>query len=138
MEEKKFFIPEMDQSEIVKWYQNISPIVKDSGKSRYLRRLSDEELSKVAYTWLKKESDYEDAVDYSNLEVLAELQMLHQCGWYGFFKPSVAEVIRQIPKEFLPQTVAFEIIHQKDLNDYKKEVNAGFHVSTVRLYKARS
>ena len=79
MEEKKFFIPEMDQSEIVKWYQNISPIVKDSGKSRYLRRLSDEELSKVAYTWLKKESDYEDAVDYSNLEVLAELQMLHQC-----------------------------------------------------------
>ena len=54
MEGKKFFIPEMDQSEIVKWYQNISPIVKACGKSHYLRRLSDEELSKVAYTWLTK------------------------------------------------------------------------------------
>ena len=134
MEEKKFFIPEMEQAEILKWYQNISPITK----SHYLRRLSDEELSKVSYTWLTKESDYGDAVDYSNIEVLAELQMLHTYGWYGFFKPSVAEVIRQIPKVLLPQTFAFDIISQKDLNDSIEEVNAVFHVSTVRLYTARN
>lgn len=36
--------------------------------------------------------------------------MLHGYGYYGLFKPSVGEVIRQIPKDLLEKVVAFEII----------------------------
>lgn len=143
MEEKKFFIPEMDENELVKCYAHISPIVKkEDGKSFYLRRLSDKEISNKAYTWLTDKSDYGDEVDYTKLEEIAVLSMLHTFGYYGFFKPSVAEVIRQIPCELLDQTIAFEMISKPntvaDLNHSKEALNAGFHVSAVRLYKAKS
>lgn len=36
--------------------------------------------------------------------------MLHGYGYYGLFKPSVGEIIRQIPKDLLEKVVAFEII----------------------------
>ena len=141
MEEKTFSIPTMDQAEIAKWYQSISPIISIGGKPRYLRRLSDSELSKIAYTWLDNKKDYEDCVDYTKLEKLSEQKMLHTYGYHGFFKPSVDEIIRQIPKELLPQTVAFEIIQQPndqtDLKFVTKALSSGFHVSTVRLYKAK-
>jgi hypothetical protein len=138
MEQKKFFIPAMEQTELVKWYQRISPIVASEGKHYYLRQLSDKELSKVAYNWLNKKSDFGEEVDYEKLKPLLDVKMLHTYGWYGYFKPSVAEVIRQIPKDLLSQTVAFEIIRTpstaEDLSKYREETSAGFHVSIVRLY----
>lgn len=141
MEEKKFFIPPMDEVELVSHYQHISPIVQKNGTSFFLRRLSTEQLSKKAYTWLNAETDYGEEVDYNKLEVMTTKSMLHTFGYYGFFKPSVAEVIRQIPKELLDQTVAFEIVYQpkdaEELERAKDAMNAGFHISAVRLYKAK-
>lgn len=142
MEEKKFFIPEMEQAEIVKWYQNISPIVIHNDKPCYLRRLSDKEISNTAYTWLNNKNDFGKEVDYTKLEELCVLNMLHTFGYYGFFKPTVAEVIRQIPKELLSEVVAFEMISNPndadDLSKFQDALNAGFHVSTVRLYKTKN
>jgi hypothetical protein len=72
---------------------------------------------------------------------LGEFQCLHTYAYYGFFKPSVAEVLAQLPERFLSAT-HFEIVNSprkaSDLNDQKKALNAGFHVSTVRVYKVVS
>jgi hypothetical protein len=93
--------------------------------------------------WIKnkkcgEENDYIEEVDYNKLPHLRDVKMLHTYGWYGYFKPSVAEIIRQIPKDLLSQTVAFEIIYSpstaEDLSKYREEMQAGFHVSIVRLY----
>ena len=69
-----------------------------------------EELTNVAYTFLNEPTDYADKVDFTKLSVLEDRKMLHGWGYYGFFKPSVGEVIRQIPKDSLEKVVAFEII----------------------------
>ena len=137
--ERKFEIPQMSNGDIAKWYATIKPIVKNGGKPTYLRELSNSELENVAYTWLNKPEDYGDVADFSKLSVLADVKMLHGWGYYGFFKPSVGEVIRQIPEEYIEKVVAFEIIHGAiGMNTiFNAELNAGFHVSIVRLYQAK-
>ncbi len=130
---QKFDIPQMSKEEIAHWYANIKPIVDGD---KYLRKLSVDELVDTAYTWL---SDYARKVDFSKLSVLEDRKMLHTWGYYGFFKPSVGEVIRQIPKEYIEKVVAFEIIDGAIgmFRTFKEELNAGYHVSIVRLYQAK-
>ena len=134
--ERKFEIPQMSNEEIAHWYETIKPIVKHN---TYLRELSADELTGTVYTWLNEPSDYADKVDFSKLSVLEDRKMLHGWGYYGFFKPSVGEVIRQIPKEYLEKVVAFEIIDGAIAmnSTFNTELNAGFHVSIVRLYQAK-
>ena len=134
--ERKFEIPKMSSEEIARWYATIKPIV---GHDTYLRELSVKELTDVAYTWLTKPTDYADKVDFTKLSVLEDRKMLHGWGYYGNFKPSVGEVIRQIPKEYLEKVVAFEIIDGAIAmnSTFNDELNAGFHVSIVRLYQAK-
>lgn len=133
---RKFEIPKMSTEEITRWYATIKPIVNGD---TYLRELSAEELTNVAYTWLNETTDYAEKVDFSKLSVLEDVKMLHGWGYYGYFKPSVGEVIRQIPKEYLEKVVAFEIIECAIAmnSTFKDELNAGFHVSIVRLYQAK-
>ena len=144
--EEKNIIPIMEE-EIAKWYKNIRPIVKSKAKNNcenksvYLRKLKNDELTNLSYTWLQKQKDYAEEVEYEKLSVLADVKMLHRFGLYGFFKPSVSEVICQIPKELLPKVIAFEIIYSpisnSDFNLFKKEFDACFHVSVVRLYQVK-
>ena len=134
--ERKFEIPKMSNEEIAHWYDTIKPIVKHD---TYLRKLSTEELTNVAYTWLNKPTDYADKVDFTKLSVLEDRKMLHGYGYYGYFKPSVGEVIRQIPRDYLEKVVAFEIICGAIgmYRTFKDEVSEGFHVSIVRLYQKK-
>lgn len=133
---RKFEIPEMSTEEIARWYATIKPIVNGD---TYLRELSERELTNTAYTYLKDPRDYADKVDFSKLSVLEDMKMLHGYGYPMFFKPSVGEVIRQIPAEYLEKVVAFEIIDGAIAmnSTFKDELNAGFHVSIVRLYQAK-
>lgn len=137
--EQKFQIPEVSTEEIAKWYATIKPIVYKNGTACYLRKLSEKELTNTAYTWLNKPTDYAEYVDFDELSFLADIKMLHHYGYYGYFKPSVSEVICQIPKEYLEKTIAFEIIDGAiGMNSiYNAELNAGFHVSVVRLYQKK-
>lgn len=136
--ERKIEIPTMSKEEIAKWYANIKPIVGKAPKM-YLRNLSEQEITGVAYTWMTKPEDFADPVDFSKLSVLADVKMLHKWAYYGFFKPDVGEVIRQIPKEYLEKVVAFEmLVGAFGMGNIEKdEFNAGYHVSVVRLYQAK-
>lgn len=136
---KEFSIPEMTTEDIVNWYQKIKPIVCHNGDLRYMRELSPDELIHKSYTWLNKPEDYGDKVDLSTLSILTDVKMLHKYSYYSYFKPSVGEIIRQIPEELRTLTDAFEIIYspsgQPDFNIFKDEFDQNYHVSIVRLYQ---
>lgn len=71
---------------------------------------------------------------------LTEIRTLHTYGSPCFFKPSVAEVLAQIPDDMLEGVVAFETRGPSDVADMNREseaLNAGFHVARTRLYGAR-
>jgi hypothetical protein len=91
---RKYEIPQMSDKDIAHWYENIRPIVK---RDTYLRKLSERELTHVAYTWLT------EAIDYAEKVVAFEI-IAGAIGMEGIFKD---------------------------------ELNAGFHVSIVRLYQAK-
>lgn len=136
-EKKKISIPEMTPDEIMKLYSHIKPIVWRDGKRVYLRQLCKKEAIDQVFTKIESEGEEEKEVNYSELAKLADIRMLHRWGYHMYFKPSVGEVIRQIPKEMINDVVAFQLLHGSTSNLFKETFNAGYHTSVVRLYKTK-
>ena len=65
--------------------------------------------------------------------------MLTYLGLLWFFKPSIAEVLSQAPKNVIAEANTFEIIEspetREDVFKYKEVIDYGFHLSKVRAYK---
>lgn len=73
------------------------------------------------------------------LKEKTRIRTLHSYGYYGFFKPSVAEVIAQATDEELDGVVGFATIGPstaEDLNKEREALNAGVHVAETILFYA--
>ena len=130
MSSEKVWIPKVSKEEIEKRSERIKPVVKFDSNLSFIKPV---DLFGIAYTW-----DPEPAGRAKGLKPLCDITTYHTYGYYGFFKPSIAEVLAQIPKEYLDKVVAFEIINSPgtadDLNRESAALNAGYHVATTRLY----
>ncbi len=138
---KKVWIPEVSKERIVELGERIKPVVRFTrswrGLSRsaegHLRYIKSHDLFNIAYTWAPKA-----AKATRGLKKLCDITTNHGFGYQGLFKPSIAEVLAQIPAEYLDKVVAFEIIkHPETVDDLNREheaLNAGYHVATTRLY----
>lgn len=135
--QQKFFIHHLSSGEIVKLYETIKPIVCHNGELMYLNELSLSNLERTCY--LIKNNGFKNKVDISTLGILADVKMLHSYTDATKFRPSVGEILSQIPEELRNVTVAFEIIYspygQPDFEIFKDEFNQHYHVSIIRLYQ---
>ena len=136
-DEGKPFIPKISDAELLDLYRLLKPIVEVEDIKHCLKKLSLLDLRTLAYTWSAKENKRE-AIDPSKMETVDEFACLHKWGFYGFFKPSVAEVLAQVPGHVIEDANAFEIVEYpetvEDLNRYHDLVKDGFHLSKVRSY----
>lgn len=140
MGEKKW-IPSVPRNRIMEIAEQIKPVVRFVGAPDDFHQSMEGEpyyvepvdLFNVAYTWDPKPLD-----KAMGLETVCDIRTYHTFGYYGFFKPSIAEVLAQIPEEHLSRVIAFEIVDSpKDASDLNREleaVNAGYHVAITRLY----
>lgn len=75
-----------------------------------------------------------------DLTELGRIWTLHNFGYYGLFKPSVAEVIMQIPEDLIEQCDFFLVRgpnHVNDLNICRKYTfDRCIHVAQTILFKA--
>ncbi len=135
-------IPTISDEELKRRYEQIKPVITVNGKLYYFREFTFDELRSISYLW-KYDEDVRDEVGKDELEVLEgrDFFCLHDYGYPGFFRPSIAEVLSQIKEDHLPFVKAFEIIESpKTANDFYKDsftsiaFDNGYHVSTVRLY----
>lgn len=129
--EKKIWIPEVPQERIKELAERIRPVVEFARKGKcYIEPV---DLFRIAYTWDPKSAD-----KAKGLKPLCDITTHHTFGYHGFFKPSIAEVLAQIPAEHLDKVVAFEIVEgpetADDLDREREALNAGYHVATTRLY----
>lgn len=126
---KPDYIPEIDRDQIEQ-LAHIQPIVRKDGVSYFINPC---DKYGVSYTWEPKLAD-----PTPPLLALGDITTYHQYSYYGFFKPSVAEVLACIPKDMLPKVKAFEIVRSPETaDDFKLDraaFNAGYHVATTRLY----
>ncbi len=93
-------IPEISDERLHELHVRIKPVVRKSGDLFYIE---DVDLRDIAFTWNPKTT-----TKSGGLKELARIQTYHTCGYYGFFKPSIAEVLAQIPQEHLDRCVVYE------------------------------
>ncbi len=125
-----FSIPPITDERLAQLVTRIRPVVR--GGSNALHWIKPCDPRGEAFTW-----DPKRLGRAQNLVKHATIRTLHTYGYYGMFKPSIAEVLAQIPEALLEQTVAFETTGPRDaaaLNDDSAALNAGFHVATTVLY----
>ena len=135
---KKLEIPEIDDNRLKELYQLLKPIVTIDEMKYLLREFTLQELRNQSYIWNRHE-DKRDIVDPNKLETVDDFLCLHTWGYYGLFKPSIAEVLSQAPESVIEQANTFEIIEspetREDVFKYKEVIDNGFHLSKVRAYK---
>ena len=135
---KKLEIPEIDDKRLKELYQLLKPIVTIDEMKYLLREFTLQELRNQSYIWNRHE-DKRDVVDPNKLETVDDFLCLHTWGYYGLFKPSIAEVLSQAPENVIEQANTFEIIEspetREDVFKYKEVIDNGFHLSKVRAYK---
>lgn len=100
--EGKAFVPDITDKKLDSMINKIVPVVEFKNK---LWKIVLPNLRNKAYTWSPEITEV-----YNNLEELTRIPTHHYCGYAGFFKPSIAEVLSQIPEEFVSSVVAFRIL----------------------------
>ncbi len=128
---KEFSIPRLDYDELRRRADAIKPLVRsDVGVLNYIEEPS---LSQVSFIWDPVVTDAAEG-----LEEVTRIVTLHTFGYAALFKPSIAEVLSQIPEDMLEQVKAFEIFGPAtadDLNANLEELQESFHVAITILYR---
>ncbi len=125
-----FHIPAIGDDLLARLAKRIKPVIRN--RNNALVYIDACHLRNTAFTWSPRINRRA-----TNLVKHATIETFHRYGYYGFFKPSVAEVLAQIPVGLIEKTVAFESIgpqNAKDLGKHTAALNAGFHVATTHLY----
>ncbi len=132
---KRVWIPAVAKDELIERSKRVRPVITKDGAKTYLEPVDP---FTVAYLWSPKPV----AEPVPPLVPLGEAKTYHSYGYYGFFKPSIGEVLAQIPADILDKVVAFEIVKAPedaaDLNDENEALNAGYHVANTLFYGVAS
>lgn len=113
----------------VKDLMHIRPVVRREGDLFFIAKVDP---FRTAFTWAPKLEDKAEG-----LVAVATIKTLHRYAYYGFFKPSVGEVLCQIPEELRSTVVAFETEGPQTADDLNKDLaalDAGFQVAETILY----
>ena len=132
-------IPQISDEEIKIRYQHIKPVIRleSDGKLYWLGPIDEEKLDSVSFLW-NSDDNLAREVEEGELKELKDedFACVHAYGFPGFFKPSVAEVLAQIPQHIIPFVKAFELVEypQVEADFYKDALTKeifydGYHVS---------
>jgi hypothetical protein len=129
----------LTDKELLELAKRIRPVVDFHGMLFYLRiDLDVKKLRGTSFLWNAAENMGDTPIGIEELTLMVG----KFTGATALFKPSIAEVLSQIPKNLLPEVVAFEIPDQLlTANSGCESMFNGkwvsYHVATVRLYKKR-
>jgi hypothetical protein len=134
MRKKKFVlkVPEMSGARIRELAERIKPVMEFKEEGRcYIKPV---DIFAESFTW-----DPEPATKALGLKSICDITTYHPYGYIGNFKPSVAQVILQIPREHLDKVIAFEIVKVPDefpdnSSPEYEALDAGYHTARTRLY----
>ena len=127
--EGKAFVPKINEEKLMCLAYKIMPVIRKDDK---LYSIEIPDLRNVAYTWEPK-----IVKECYNLKEITKIKTHHYCGYYGFFKPSIAEVLAQIPEDLIDMVDAFEIINNVDSEEDEIKIfsEGNGQLATTVLYK---
>lgn len=131
----KIILPKLSDDELLARYRRIKPLIKEEELYYYLKRFNLIQMRNHSYLW-NTDNDKRGQVDMTGSEIIAEFSCYHTYSYYGFFKPSIAEVLQQFPDDVLSEANAFYMFESpKTSDDLGKQwdiVNAGCQRSKVK------
>ena len=131
-------VPEIDDEALAYLYSKIRPIITVNEVKYLLKKYKLYQLRNIAYVWGVHHTLLR-AISDDKLETIEEFPCFHTYNSDQLFKPTVAEVLAQLPPQTIREANAFEIVERpKSLDDMLKypEVHAkGLHLSKVKSYK---
>jgi hypothetical protein len=96
-------IPELTDERLAELAARIEPLVADECGD--LHRIEPVDLRRHSFLWDPKLRE-----PVGELIEVARVETVHTCGYIGFFKPSVCEVLAAIPAALLDQVSWFKIM----------------------------
>lgn len=142
---KQISVPDVPKERIEKLSQRIRPIMRFASTTRKGSRLElnpsgnfyylkPVDLFTIAFTW---PGTPKPDVRAPRLQKLRTIKTYHTWAYYGFFKPTIAEVLAQIPEDILDEVIAFELEPPENPLEPWDIVNAGYHVAETTFYGKR-
>ncbi|KXK07542.1 MAG: hypothetical protein UZ21_OP11001001044 [Microgenomates bacterium OLB22] len=128
----RVWIPKVPRMMVRQLALRIKPVVDFGSRGKcYIKPV---DLFNVAYTWAPIPAEKAPV-----FEVLCDITTYHSYGAPVFFKPSIAEVLAQIPAEYRDVVVAFEIDPPGSIRNMDDAAFLdGYHSATTRLYVLKS
>ena len=123
-------IPSITDARIKELLGHIRPCVRDARGD--LCFILPVDARRCSFVWSPK---LDEAA--KGLSVLAKIHTLHIFSYPAFFKPSIAEVLAQIPLWLVDKVGAFETCGPETMHEMYEEhemLNAGYHVAETTLY----
>ena len=127
----QYAIPEISDERIKELCATIKPLVRVDGELCFIEMPHPRDVS---FIW-----DPMITGKVSGIQTIAEITTYHTYAYYGFFKPSIAEVLAQIPEEYIGRVTTYEVNGPEtaeDLNRNLDALNAGYQVARTILYIA--
>ena len=138
--DRELTIHYLEDDELKKRYEKIKPIIMIEGITYDMKEFSFTALSGQSYIW-NRDEDKRNIIHKEDLEAIEDFVCFHEYGYYGLFKPSIHEVLAQLPEKSIKEADYFEIIEspvtRDDVFKYEDILNAGYHASVVRTYKKK-
>lgn len=138
--EQQLSIPPITDEELMRRYLKIKPIAEIGSQKYWLKTYSIDEMRNTSYFWNLFSDRREPVSDELSCHDHEDFKCLHSYGSHGIFKPSIAEILAQIPENALKHFTidAFEIIDNPassgNLKKFREAMECGYHTSVVRLY----
>ena len=128
----------LDDKKLEELNNKIIPIIEKNGKKyTTYNNFSLKEVKGKGY--FANEASFAKEVEPYSLSEITCVEMLHRYCRSEVVNPTIAEILSQIPDEYLEKTIAYEVVEYAkfaaDFLKHKDEFDDGFHVSKVVLYK---
>lgn len=143
-------IPDVSDAALLRCFATIKPLVRShcdgSLRAIWLGHPPEnaeqvaaaiETMRKQSYPWSEQDR-FGNSIERGTYRELTVITTFHTWGYYGFFKPSFAEVIAQIPGGILPRVRAFYVHGPKDADDLNRHgdiLEEGYHVAETTLFE---
>lgn len=135
IKDKAPWIPRMDRATVKERFSRLHALVRrEDGE---LWTIIPPDLFKESFLW-----DPEYLSKAPPLSVICTIITRHSWAYYGFFKPTIADVIPFIPEALLPEMFGFEVVGPdtaEDLNfsRHREAFDASFHTAETTLYRLK-
>lgn len=134
----RILIPKLTEETVAEMLTRITPMLRnrDGVLCEYapLKTLTEAPNPFTSsFTWIKDQVTG-DPVDSSKLRLLEAIVTYHETRYHAVFRPSIAEVLGQIPEHLQQSVVGFEVLFGQDVTECVDFPGLYGHKTTTLLY----